>query len=105
MPPSPELRNAFGNIWIVEVFREPEAQHMAHADCHIGIAGKIKINLEGKGQNSQPYHKDAALLGQNAIDFSPEGSGLIGKKHLFSQTNDKITDTQRELFQIFPSAV
>ena len=29
MPPSPELRNAFGNIWIVEVFREPEAQHMA----------------------------------------------------------------------------
>ena len=82
-----------------------EAQHVAHAHGHIGITGKVEIDLEGKGQDPHPYHKDAALLGQNAIDFSPEGSGLIGKKHLFSQTNDKITDTQRELFQIFPSAV
>ena len=50
MPPAPEFRNAAGYVGIVEVFRVMEPQHPAHADGHIGIGGKIQVNVQRIGQ-------------------------------------------------------
>ena len=43
MPATPKFRNRTGNIGIVEVGQEMEAEHSAQADCHIGITLKIKV--------------------------------------------------------------
>ncbi|MOA31005.1 hypothetical protein D3C78_1521370 [compost metagenome] len=54
MPAAPKVSNALSRIWPIEVFVEPEAEHHAKSDCHIGITAEIKINLERKGDHAQP---------------------------------------------------
>ena len=54
MPAPPKLRNALRDIGIVKVFKKMEAKHPPQADCHIRITGKIKINLERKGEQTDP---------------------------------------------------
>ena len=36
--------------------------HFPQAQGHVGIAGKIKINLEGKGHNAHPCRQGAHLF-------------------------------------------
>ena len=43
-----------GDIGVVEVAQELEAQHPSQAHRHIRIAGEVKVDLEGKGQHAQP---------------------------------------------------
>ena len=54
MPPPPEFRDAFGQIGVIEIFREMEAKHPPQADGHVGIPGKIEVNVQGKGNGIQP---------------------------------------------------
>ena len=89
MPAAPEFRDAFGNIRVVKIFRKGKAEHVPHADGHVRIAGKIEINLEGKGQNPHPCHSHAPLVWQNAADFRPEGAGLVGEKDFFGKPDEK----------------
>ena len=57
MPPSPEVRDVGGEVWIVEVEHQPDAEEARHADSDIGIAGKVAIDLygveHGHGKQSQ----------------------------------------------------
>ena len=46
MPSAPELSHGPGQIWIIKVLRQLKAQHFTKAHRHIGITGKIKINLQ-----------------------------------------------------------
>ena len=46
MPPAPEFGGAFRYVRIVEVFLIGKAKDPAHADRHVGVAGKVKIELE-----------------------------------------------------------
>ena len=45
VPAPPELGDGGGDIRVVEVLRKVEAQHLAHADAHHGVAGKVEIEL------------------------------------------------------------
>ena len=54
VPPPPEFRHRGGGIGIVEVFREVKAQHLPHADGHVGVAGKVEVDLEAEGRDAQP---------------------------------------------------
>lgn len=54
MPAAPEFRGTFGNIGIIEVFREMEPEHEAKADGHVGISGEVEVNLQSVGNGSQP---------------------------------------------------
>ncbi|MNI99740.1 hypothetical protein D3C73_1589000 [compost metagenome] len=54
MPAAPKVGDALSRIWLIEVFVEPKAEHHAKSDRHIGIAAEIKINLERKGDNTEP---------------------------------------------------
>ena len=46
VPPAPEFCNRSGKIGVIKVFHKPEPKHPSKADCHIGISGKVKINLQ-----------------------------------------------------------
>ena len=54
VPPTPELRHRFGNIRIVEVFREAKAENFAESDRHIAVAGKIEIQLDNVHKAAKP---------------------------------------------------
>src|SRR5688572_6612115 len=47
MPSTPELRDIRGAIRHFEILREAETQHASDADGHIGVSGKITVDLHG----------------------------------------------------------
>ena len=59
VPPPPEFRDGFGDVRVVEVFQESEAEHLTHADGHFRIAGKVEVDLQGVADAAQPGHGDA----------------------------------------------
>ena len=62
---------------IIKVFRKMKAQHVAHAHGHIGITGKVEIDLEGKGQD-RPSIRIRTLRScrkHGLVDLRPQGAG------------------------------
>ena len=89
MPSAPELSHGPGQIWIIKVLRQLKAQHFTKAHRHIGITGKIKINLQCIQDSHIPSQTSADLvhgIGQNLVHHASE---LVGKYNLFSQSVDK----------------
>lgn len=105
MPAAPELGDGLGDVGVVEVLGELEAQHPAQADGHLGITGKVEIDLEGKGQDPHPYHKDAAVRRKDGRDLRPQGAGLIGQQDLFSQAHHETADPQGKTLKAFGPGV
>ncbi len=54
MPAAPKIADALGNIWKIKVFRQAKTDHHSQTNCHIGISGKVKENLQGIGDERQP---------------------------------------------------
>ena len=46
VPPAPEVRDPGSTVWMVKVLTQFETKESAKANCHIGIAGKVKIQLQ-----------------------------------------------------------
>ena len=88
VPPPPELRDGGGSIGIVKVLREVEAQHLTHADGHIGIAGKIKVDLEAVGRDAQPAAEGRQGPGGLGRQLRvPQGADAVGQQHLFCKAH------------------
>ena len=100
MPPAPEIRNAGCLVGVVKVFREVEAQHLAQADGHIGVAGEIEINLEGVCQNADPGSAGGKLSQVVGFDFRPEHTDAVGQDHLLGKAADKGAHTLSDGGQI-----
>ena len=88
MPPAPEIRDAAGEIGVDEVLPEADADHGAQAPGHVGIAGKIKINLEGKGQDARPVAQEAVLRGA-VLKCLPQLPAGVCQQQFFGQANHK----------------
>ena len=95
VPAPPELGDGTGDIGEVEVLGEIKAQHLAHADGHQGVTGKIKVELERIGDDTQPdqrrgrigkAHKGGGRTVGNADDVCPERADGIRQQDLFCQT-------------------
>ena len=54
MPAAPELGNALADVGLVEVLVKPEPHHQAQTNGHIGVPGKVEIQLRGVRQYAQP---------------------------------------------------
>ena len=54
MPASPEFRDTGGNIRIIKVLRETEAEHSAQPQGHIAVAREVKINLQTQSYGINP---------------------------------------------------
>ena len=44
MPSSPELRDTFGDIWVIEIPYELKAKHFSQSHRHVGIAAEVEID-------------------------------------------------------------
>ena len=83
MPAPPEICDRAGNIRIVEVFREGEAEHPAKTNRHVRIAGKIKVDLEGIGKSAQPCRQRGQRSWRNRRRLLPQLSDAVGQQHFF----------------------
>ena len=95
MPPPPELRNAGGQIGVVKVFGKIKAKALGKTDCHIGIAGEIKIELETVEYHSQPC--GTGRHGGKPGDGGEGSAKIVGNQHLFAQSHQKQADACAEL--------
>ena len=94
VPAPPELGDGCGDIRVVEVCGEVEAQHLAHANAHHGVAGKVKVELQAIGDDAQPHqrggcigkaHKGGGRAVRNADDVCPQSTDGIRQQHLFGK--------------------
>ena len=92
MPPPPVFGNAAGKIRVVEIFQEFKAQHPSQADGHIGVAGKIKVDLKGKGNSAQPGGQRGQAFPRQGGHGIPQQAHLVGQQHLFAQPHRKAVD-------------
>ena len=53
VPPSPEFGNGFCRIRQTEVLHERKAEDFPETDCHVGVAGKIEVDLEHVGEHAE----------------------------------------------------
>ena len=58
MPAPPEFGDGAGDIRVVEILLKPETENSAESDCHIAVAGKVKIELQGKAHGVEPEIED-----------------------------------------------
>ncbi len=61
MPAPPELADAPGEIGAQEVFLHPYSQQVGHADGHLGVAGKVKVQVQGVGQQ-RPDNSQTVIM-------------------------------------------
>ena len=88
VPPAPELRHRRGQIRIVKVFIETEAEDPPQTDGHVRIAGEVKVDLEAEGEKAHPASQHRQLprpLGGQAI--LPQRADGVGQQHLLGKTH------------------
>ena len=94
MPAPPEFGDGGGDVGVVEVLGEIESQHLAHANAHHGVAGKIKVELERVGNDAQPDqrrggvgkpHERSGGAVRNADDVGPEGTDGVRQQDFFGE--------------------
>ena len=88
MPPPPEFGDGPGDVGVIEVLQEVEAEHLAKADGHVGVAGEIVVDLQGVAQGAQPGEGggQAVPLAKGPVGHHRQ---LVGEEHLLAQTHDK----------------
>ena len=88
MPPPPELRHGGGGIGVVEVFRKVKAQHLPHADGHVGIAGEVEVDLEAEGRDAQPAADGRQRPGRLRCQLRvPQRADAVGQQHFFRKAH------------------
>ena len=94
VPAPPEFGDGGGDVGVVEVLGEIESQHLAHANAHHGVAGKIKVELERVGNDAQPDqrrggvgkpHERGGGAVRNADDVGPEGTDGVRQQDFFGE--------------------
>ena len=73
-----------------------EAQHPAKADSHVGIAGKVEIDVQGKGDGVHPgeYHGFLPGLPEQLC----QKGEVVRQNHLFPQSHQKPADASHGIF-------
>ena len=91
MPAPPEIGNTVGKKRIVEVFHKSEPQHPAKANSHVGVTGKVEIDLETVGDDTQPcrQYRGSSLRGC----CLPQKTDVICQQYLFPDTAGKAFHT------------
>ena len=114
MPAPPELGDGRGDIGVVEVLGEVEAQHLAHADAHQGVAGKVEIELERVGDDAQPDQRGGSVgeahegdggAVRYADDVRPERTDGVGQQDFLCQAESEQGHAVLDLLELIAAFV
>ena len=100
MPAPPKIGNTFSCIGVVKIFRKSKAKHFAQANGHIGIAAKIKINLQGIRHDAKPGITTESPSGGNCSTCCHNKPILLAKSNFFP-SRQKTFGTQAKCIQIY----
>ena len=89
MPPTPEFRNAFGDIRIIKILWKTEPEHSPKPDSHIRIAAEIKINLKSIRQTAQPRCQNGNISQRHGGNLAEQPADQIRQQNLLCQTLDR----------------
>ena len=89
VPSSPELRDAVGDVRIVEVFAELKTEHPSQADGHVRISAEVEINLQCIGADSDPVSHHGNIAVRQRTDGGVQGAEIVGQQDFFAQAENK----------------
>ena len=87
VPPPPELRDAGGDVGIVEVFYKMEPEDTAQTDGHVAVTGKVEIEMKNVSRRVKPDEQDGDVRG--AFVGGDQFVEDIGQQHLFGKAEDE----------------
>lgn len=94
VPTLPKFTDVLRGEGSIEVVHDSEACHGAEAHCHLGIAGKLEIGIEGEP------HGLKIMPTQCGQSFEPSGRShgqeVIANESQFEQPQDHFFETVRE---------
>src|SRR5438045_1961567 len=96
MPTSPKLGNRARDVWIFEVFDESEPKHPAETDGHVGIAGKVEIDLQRVAANRQPGETRRNFMAGDREEPVCQLSDDVGDHELLRHSQRESFDTVSE---------
>ena len=100
VPPPPELRNRCGQIGVVKVLVEPETKNPAQADGHIGVAGKVKVDLKAEGQQAHPAARRRQRPGSLGRQLGiPQSADGVRQQHFFSKAHTEPAGSQGKVLR------
>ena len=98
MPPAPEARDRFRDERIAEVFQKMEAEHLAQADRHIGVAAEIEEDLQCVGQRADPEQRHGFLTVDVKGHLGHKGD-IVGEQHFLAEADDEPLHALGEFFR------
>lgn len=92
MPSAPEVSDGFGNVRIIEVLQEVKAQHFAKADCHIGVAAEVEVDLEGKAYDAEPCRQHRLIRRGQRGNLFIYLTDIVGQQYFLGKSADEPSD-------------
>src|SRR5215213_1802454 len=89
MPAPPEFRQRLRNVGRIEVLSQAKSEHPGQPDGHVGITGKIEIDLYGKTGEAQPCIGWAEVRRVSREHLIGECAERVGNQELASETARK----------------
>ena len=89
MPSSPEIRNTFGNVRIIEVPDKFKAQHFTKTYSHVRVTAEVKVDLHGVGQSADPGSEYRTVPGSNSRNGVKSHADVIGQKDFFAKAPEE----------------
>ena len=84
MPAAPKLSNALRNKWVIEILPEIKAEYFSEPDCHIAVAGKIKIHMKCICCSVKPEKQHRFVIG--LPEYAAQLAKQIGNQDFFSKS-------------------
>ena len=97
VPAPPELRDAPGNVGVIEVLLELKAYHAAEADGHVRVTGEVEVDLQREGYDAQPGAENGEpAVGDGGV-VVPELAEAVCDEHLLRHADHEALDAGGEL--------
>src|SRR5260370_10215190 len=83
----PELAHGSGDVRIVKVERELEAEDAAESNGHVRVSGEIEIHLQNKGQQTEPRGGRGKVFGRQRENSVGRFGDNVGDQYLLPQSD------------------
>ena len=100
VPAPPEFGDGFCRIRQTEVLHERKAEDFPETDCHVGVAGKIEVDLEHVGEHAEQDARRRRARKRAAQQLVCDLPDVIGKQNLFPQTDAKARHTAEDVLAV-----
>ena len=104
MPAAPEILDARGDVRPAEVLGKTESEHASETDRHVGVAGKVEVDLQRIADKAKPRVPDRELCERHRENPIGRPGDDVRDQHLLGKTDDKPPDPVRQVVDRDPSA-